>query len=140
VIDPSYETCDFIFYKKEKEAPMLDELTLYSLNTPEYSERGFKLPLPAVVEGKSKSGKDFKEKTVLSYISHQGSSFRLTNSVSLGSDLKLIIDLPNSLTTEKNLKLIINGKVASLEAIKGKNPKKRVSLRFEDKYIIKTDD
>lgn len=119
---------------------MLDELTLYTLNTSEYSERGFKLPLPAVVEGKSRLGKDFKEKTVLSYISHQGSSFRLINAVALGSDLKLIIDLPDSLVAEKNLKLIINGKVAFLETIKGNNSKKRVSLRFEDKYIIKTDD
>lgn len=119
---------------------MLDKLNLYSLNTDRYSERGINLPLPAVVEGKSQSGKDFKEKTVLSYISHQGSSFWLTNSVVLGSDLKLVIDLPISLAAERNLKLIINGKVASVEVMKKKDSKKQISLRFENKYIIKADD
>lgn len=119
---------------------MFDDLSIDFINTNKNADKGFKLPLPAVVEGKSQMGKDFKEKTVLSYISHQGSSFWLTHSVTLGSDLKLIINLPANLADEKNLKLIINGKVAFLEAINGKDPKRRVSLRFENKYIIKSDD
>ncbi len=119
---------------------MFDDIPFDSISSNEIAGKGFKLALPAVVEGKSNTGEDFKEKTVLSYISHQGSSFWLTHSVVLGSDLKLIIDLPASLADEKNLKLIINGKVASFEAINGKNGKRRVSLRFENKYFIKSDD
>lgn len=116
---------------------MLDEISLDDLRKNKFSEKRFKLSLPALVEGKNQSGRRFKEKTILSYISHRGSSFWLTNSVSLGSELRLTIDLPSNLSKEKNLKLIIMGKVAFVEAADGKGPKERVSLNFENKYIIK---
>jgi len=96
---------------------MLDETSLDDLRKNKFSEKRFKLSLPALVEGKNQSGRRFKEKTILSYISHRGSSFWLTNSVSLGSELRLTIDLPSNLSK--------------------KGPKKRVSLNFENKYIIK---
>lgn len=99
-------------------------------------EQGFNLSLPTMVEGEEESGKAFREKTVLSYISHHGSSFWLTNPVVLGSELKLIIDLPPKLADKKDLKLIIKGKVIFVEALKGKNSKQRVSLKFSSKYII----
>ncbi len=38
-------------------------------------EIGFNLSLPAQVEGQDMEGNFFNEKTSLSYISHQGSSF-----------------------------------------------------------------
>lgn len=118
---------------------MLDDLSFDAI-TNKHTEKEFKFPLPALVEGKNKSGESFREKTILSYISHHGSSFWLANSVHLGSDLKLIIDLPSNLSDEKNLKLIINGKVAFIEADNAKDPKDRISLHFENKYIIKSDD
>jgi hypothetical protein len=99
-------------------------------------EQGFNLSLPTQVEGQEESGKSFREKTVLSYISHHGSSFWLTNPVALGSELKLIIDLPPKLADKKDLKLIIKGKVIFVESLKGKNSKQRVSLKFSSKYII----
>lgn len=102
-------------------------------------EQGFNLSLPTLVEGKEESGKAFREKTVLSYISHHGSSFWLSNPVALGSELKLIIDLPPKLADKKDLKLIIKGKVIFVEALKGKNSKQRVSLKFSNKYIIDSD-
>lgn len=118
---------------------MLDKISLVDLSKNKYSEKGFKLPLPALVEGKNRSERKFREKTTLSYISHQGSSFWLKNSVVLGSELKLIIDLPPNLSRIGNLKLIIMGIVAFIEALDGKDPKERVSLRFENRYIIKAD-
>lgn len=103
-------------------------------------EQGFNLSLPTIVEGRELSGKRFMEKTVLSYISHHGSSFWLTNTVSLGSVLKLIIDLPPKLADKKELKLIIKGKVIFVESTKGKDSKQRVSLKFDSKYIIESKD
>jgi len=99
----------------------------------------FNLPLPTVVEGRNASGKTFEEKTVLFYISHHGASFNLFNAIALGAKLKLIIDLPPSLADDKNLKLVINGKVALVEANHSHPSKQRVSLRFENKYFIKAD-
>ena len=101
-------------------------------------EQGFNLSLPTIVEGRELSGKPFTEKTVLSYISHHGSSFWLTNAVSLGSELKLIIDLPPKLADKKELKLIIKGKVIFVESTKGKDAKQRVSLKFDSKYVIES--
>ena len=101
-------------------------------------EQGFNLSLPTLVEGREESGKAFKEKTVLSYISHHGSSFWLSNPVPLGSELKLFIDLPPKLADNKDLKLIIKGKVIFVESLKGKNSKQRVSVKFSSKYIIES--
>ena len=126
-----------LLQKKEKEATMLEKISLDDLSKDKYSEKGFRLPLSASVEGKDPSGKTFREKTILSYISHQGSSFWLTYSVALGNELKLTIDLPPSISEGKNLKLIIKGKVAFVEAIDGENPKQRISLRFGNRYVIK---
>lgn len=101
---------------------------------------GFNLPLPTVVEGKDASGKPFREQTVLSYISHYGSSFWLITPVSLDQELKLIINLPPKLAPDKNLNLIIKGKTVFIEASKGKNQQQRVSLKFQSKYIIEAEE
>jgi hypothetical protein len=119
---------------------MLSKSQLFSLDKTEPKDQVFNLPLPTLVEGRDAAGKLFQEKTLLFYISHRGASFNLTNSVALGSKLKLIIDLPPSLAEDKNLKLVINGKVALVEANNSLPVKQRVSLRFESKYFIKADD
>lgn len=119
---------------------MLSKSSLSSLGMTEKKDQIFNLPLPTVVEGHDATGRIFQEKTVLFYISHHGASFNLANSIALGSKLKLIIDLPPSLAEDKNLKLVINGKVALVEANSSQPAKQRVSLRFENKYFIKADD
>lgn len=105
-----------------------------------YGEHGFSIPLDTQIQGKDTQGEDFNEKTVLTYISHNGSSFWMANSVAEGSELKLIIDLPPKLSDDKNLKLIIKGRVVFVEASKNEDPKHRVSLKFENKYIIKDEE
>jgi len=102
-----------------------------------YGEHGFSIPLDTQIQGKNTQGEDFNEKTVLTYISHNGSSFWMANSVAEGSELKLIIDLPPKLSGDKNLKLIIKGRIVFVEAPKNEDPRHRVSLKFENKYIIK---
>lgn len=101
-----------------------------------FQEQGFHMPLPTLVQGKDTKGNTFSEKTLLSYISQNGSSFWLTTEVALGYDLKLTVDLPPNLTDDKDLKLIIKGKIIFLEAPKNHNSRQRVSLKFENKYII----
>lgn len=101
-----------------------------------FKEKGFNLPLPTLVEGLDSSGITFQEKTVLSYISQSGSSFWINTEVPLGGELKLIVDLPPRLSDEKELKLIIKGRVIFMEAIKNEKSGQRVSLKFDNKYII----
>ncbi len=103
-------------------------------------EKGFNLNLPTRVEGQDLEGNVFNEKTSLSYISHQGSSFWLRTPTSIGQDLKLIIDLPPKLAQDQDMKLIIRGKVIFVEAATDQIPKQRVSIKFESKYIIQNDD
>jgi len=116
---------------------MFEKFLLDDLGHHKASGKGFKLPLPALVEGRDSNGQPFQEKTTLSYISYQGSSFWLMNSVFVGSELRLIIDLPPNLSEEQSLQLIIKGRVAFVEATNGKDSKERVSLQFDSKYIIK---
>ena len=72
------------------------------------AERGFTFPLPMQVEGINARGQDFSEGTILTYINHQGSSFYLKNPVHIGTRLRLVIDLPEKLSEDKNLKLVIS--------------------------------
>jgi hypothetical protein len=125
--------------KKEKEATMLSKSSPVQSGKAERKEQIFNLPLPTVVEGRNAERKAFQEKTVLFYISHHGASFNLFNPIALGSKLKLIIDLPPSLADDKDLKLVINGNVALVEANHSHPSKQRVSLRFESKYFIKAE-
>ncbi len=103
-------------------------------------EKGFNLSLPTRVEGLDKEGNVFTEKTSLSYISHQGSAFRMSAPTFVGHDLKLIINLPPKLSQDEDMKLIIKGKVIFVEAATDQIPKQRVSIKFENKYIIQNKD
>jgi hypothetical protein len=100
----------------------------------------FNLPLPTLVSGRDATGRVFQERTVLFYISDHGASFNLSNLVALGAKLKLNIDLPPTLAENKNLKLVINGRVALIEAHESSPTRQRVSLRFESRYIIQADE
>ena len=102
-------------------------------------EKGFQLPLSTVVEGQDKTGKTFKEKTILSYISQNGASFWLDHPVFLDCPLKLVSDLPPKLSQNKNLKLITRGYVIFIEAVNGQKTKQRVTMKFKNQYIIKED-
>jgi hypothetical protein len=99
-------------------------------------EEGFNLPLSMTVEGLDIAGNHFLETSQLSYISHNGSSFWLRTVVKEGSDLKLSINLPSSLSRDSSLKLIIRGKIVFIETPKSEDNKQRISLKFENKYII----
>ncbi|MFC2167846.1 PilZ domain-containing protein [Acidobacteriota bacterium] len=103
-------------------------------------EKGFNLSLPTRVEGHNREGNFFNEKTSLSYISHQGASFWLRTPISIGDDLKLTVDLPPKLSQDQDLKLIIRGAVIFVEAATNEIPKQRVSIKFENKYIIENED
>lgn len=103
-------------------------------------DEGFTFPLPTLVAGLNARGKEFTEETILSYISHQGSSFYIKNQVNIGSRLRLEIDLPEKLAEDKNLKLVIKGKVALVEALDDHNASQKVTIRFDSKYIIKPEE
>jgi hypothetical protein len=109
---------------------MAKKPTAFDIRELGYGEQGFSIPLNTQIQGKDPQGKEFIEKTVLTYISHNGSSFWMANSVVEGSQLKLIIDLPPKLSDEKNLKLIIKGRVVFVEAPKNEDPRHRVSLGY----------
>jgi hypothetical protein len=102
-------------------------------------EHGFTFPLPTLVEGIDAAGASFREQTTLSYISHQRSTFALKSGVTLGTKLKLVIDLPKKLAEDKNLKLALKGKVVSIEMGSRQAAKKTITLKFESKYIIAPD-
>jgi len=119
---------------------MAKKSTAFDFRQLGYGEKGFNIPLQTQILGKDTEGKDFHERTVLSYISHNGSSFWMANSVAEGNELKLIIDLPPKLSEENKLKLIIKGRVVFVEAPKNEEPRHRVSLKFDNKYIIEDDE
>ncbi|MBM3294073.1 MAG: PilZ domain-containing protein [Candidatus Aminicenantes bacterium] len=113
----------------------VDDLGLFSSR-----ERGFNFPLPTTVEGQNARGREFREDTVLSYINHQGSSFYLRNPVNIGVRLRLVIDLPEKLSQDKSLKLVIRGRVARVEGLRESGGAKKVMIHFDSKYVIKPEE
>lgn len=105
----------------------------------EKKDKVFSLPLPTLVEGENAEGKRFKEKTTLFYISHQGATFSISSPITLGAMLRLVVDLPHNLSEDRNLKLVIKGKVALVEELISHPLAQRVSVRFETKYFIRED-
>ncbi len=100
-------------------------------------DKVFNLPLPTLVEGETPTGESFQEKTVLNYISHQGAIFQLKSPVTIGTRLRLAIDLPRALAEDRNLKLIIRGQVILVERLMNRKKRQRITLKFENKYFIK---
>jgi len=112
-----------------------DDMGMIDRNGP-----GFTFPLPIQIEGLNARGTNFTEFTVLSYISHRGSSFFLKSPVNVGSRLKLVIDLPEKLSEDKNLKLVIKGKVSKVDLGRERGPGQKVTILFDSKYIIKPEE
>jgi len=102
-------------------------------------DQGFTFPLPTQVEGLNARGKEFTEDTVLTYISHEGSTFYIKNPINIGMRLKLIIDLPEKLAQDKSLKMVIKGKVTHVKAEGDHLTRQRVTIKFDSKYIIRPD-
>lgn len=118
---------------------MTKEPYVEDLHTPRGRDQGFTFPLATQVGGMNARGKEFAEDTVLTYISHEGSSFYLKNPVNIGMRLKLVIDLPEKLAQDKALKMVIKGKVAHVEADRDRLIRQKVTVKFDSKYIIKPD-
>ncbi len=99
--------------------------------------RGFNFPLSTQVEGVDARGAGFSEATVLTFINHQGSTFSLKSPVSIGTRLKLIIDLPEKLAEDKSLKMAIKGRVVMIEMKRNPAAGQKVTVHFDSRYIIK---
>lgn len=123
----------------EEKATMIKKFPFDETTPLASAERGFIFPLPTQVDGVNARGQDFSEGTILTYINHQGSSFYLKNPVHIGTRLRLIVDLPEKLSEDKNLKLVIKGKVMLIEALRERGPGQKVTVHFDSKYIIKPD-
>ena len=116
---------------------MLRSLSRESVPIRHHAEfKGFKLTLPATVEGPDAEGAFFREETVLSQMSHVGAIFRIQSPVSLGTRLKLSVALPPKLSQGRNLRLIVKGTIALIEPGDGDGKQSQVSLRLENRYII----
>lgn len=100
-------------------------------------ERGFRLPLRMWIEGNDALGGAFREEAFLSYMSARGASFSMKNLVSVGSRLRLTIDLPPKLADSANLRLAVRGKVVFVEALGVSGEEAYVSIRLESQYIIR---
>ncbi|MGD0782868.1 MAG: PilZ domain-containing protein [Candidatus Aminicenantales bacterium] len=94
----------------------------------------FDLPLPAVVEGRLPLGRPFKEEARLENISSTGAYFCLDSGVSVGTKLKLWIDLPKEATGGKRVKLQIGALTIRLEKPDIKGKKQGVAVRFSKNF------
>ncbi len=100
------------------------------------AERSFELSIPALVSGIDATGNEFKEYTELSSISSQEAVFWLDSGITIGSVLKLFLDVPKTVLLESNLKLEITGRVTFVKADQSSEKKQLISLRLEKKYKI----
>ncbi len=100
------------------------------------AERSFELSIPTLVSGIDATANDFKEYTELASISSQEAVFWLDSGVTIGSRLKLSLDVPKTILLDSNLKLEITGRVTFVKADQNSEKKQLISLRLEKKYKI----
>ena len=120
------------------------------MNTPELSnkpsiqgatrfakrERSFELSLPILVTGIEASGNEFQEYSELASISSQEAIFFLNSGVTIGSRLKLSLDIPKTILLENDLKLELTGRVIYVKAEQNNEKKQLIVLRLDKKYKI----
>jgi hypothetical protein len=99
-------------------------------------EQGFTYPLATRVQGVNARAQEFTEDTVLTSINYKGALFCLKNPVHIGTRLRLVIDLPEKLAEDKNLKLVIKGRVARVEYLRESPAAQKLTLEFDSRYII----
>lgn len=100
-------------------------------------ERSFELSLPTLVIGTDAFDHKFREKTLLASISAQQAILRLKTRVLIGSQLRLFLDIPQTLILGKTLKLILSGSVVLVETDSAANGQKQlVAVRLDKRFKI----
>jgi len=102
----------------------------------------FFISLPALVKGKSPKGKEFEEKTILKNISSGGAYFSLDSGVTIGSELNLVIDIPDNLSEGKKIKLQLGGLTVRLKKSTSKDKTQEIALCFNEdfQFVTKTEE
>jgi len=98
--------------------------------------KGFKIPVPASVEGTTDDGQRFKERAKISFISHIGAIINLENQAGMGTRIRLAIALPPGLSDNKKLSLIIKGEVVDSKRDSDAACLTRTAVRFENRYVV----
>ena len=92
------------------------------------------LPLDARVEGTLPDGKNFAEETTIVNISSKGAYFGLDSLITVGTSLKIKMQLPSNLTEGKKLHLSLKGKVVRLEKSEFLGKIQGVALTFDKEF------
>ena len=115
---------------------LFDKSSVQSATKFANKERSFELSIPTFVSGIDALGNEFKEYTELASISSQEAVFWIDSGVTIGSILKLFLDVPKTVLLESDLKLEITGRVTFVKADQSSEKKQLISLRLEKKYKI----
>lgn len=115
---------------------MSDKLSIQAHTKVKKTEKSFELTLSTLVSGVDVFRKEFQEQTTLAYINSQEATFWLNTKVTLWSKLDLSVEIPQTLTLEKCLKLIISGTVIEIKASTDDDKKQLISIRLDKKYKI----
>ena len=99
-------------------------------------ERSFELSLPILVTGIDASGNELQEYSELTSISSQEAIFFLDSAVTIGSRLKLSLDVPKTILLENDLKLEMTGRVTYVKAEENSEKRQFIVLQLDKKYKI----
>jgi len=99
-------------------------------------ERSFELSLPILVTGIDASGNELQEYSELTSISSQEAIFFLDSAVTIGSRLKLSLDVPKTILLENDLKLEMTGRVTYVKAEQNSEKRQFIVLQLDKKYNI----
>jgi len=118
----------------KKSAKPKKEEAIPSIQANRRREWRLELPLKTIIEGQLPHGEKFTETTTLKNISSTGAYFCLDSGVIVGSRLNLMIDLPESLTGGRKVKLILGGITVRLEEPDKKGKRQGVAIRFSKDF------
>ncbi len=96
----------------------------------------FDLPLATSIEGGLANGKEFEESTKIENISCTGAYFGLDAAVVVGTELILVVELPEKLGDGRKHTLRISGMIVRLEKPEKKGKRQGVAVEFKDEGEI----
>ncbi len=101
-------------------------------------ERGFEMTLSGTARGQDVSGRRFLENVTISTISSQSAVFTISCDPVIDSRLTLNIEIPRTLMLGEPSRMVVSGRVHSLERVRTDPAQKRVRLRLDRKFHIQS--
>jgi hypothetical protein len=124
--------------KTEKDLAIKNKPSIQGVTGDRKRERLLELSLPALVKGQNAFGRSFEENAEIKAISAEQAQLLLRNPVQVGSQLRLVINVPATVMLVHPIRMELCGQVSKVEMKKiGRRNFQQLVLKLQSRYEIR---